>query len=219
MEKITYQEFKDFLNSDIDEAEYFGYNKDNLISLREYLELLKERFNDCESKIDRNRKRICNEYSKITNLYYSNYWKQLCFNVGKTTFILDKTKDKSKDIYEVKLLGASESLISSNIKGLIHKNIGRRFSKELKSIESSFTSYFDKENTVRSISSIFSLEDNYYTSFLHCNTYPFFNINTKTLIPDEYTYIPFNESYYNIEGITPKEKSKLLTKIQVPRNM
>ncbi len=36
MKNISYKEFRKFLNSDVDEAIYFGCSKDNLITLKEY---------------------------------------------------------------------------------------------------------------------------------------------------------------------------------------
>ena len=57
MEKINYKEFKMFLDSDVDEATYFGYSKEDLISLKERLEGLRERFDVCESRIEGDRKK------------------------------------------------------------------------------------------------------------------------------------------------------------------
>lgn len=51
MEQMTYKEFRDFLDSDADEATYFGCNKDNLISMKKYLVNLSNRFELCENKI------------------------------------------------------------------------------------------------------------------------------------------------------------------------
>ena len=63
MEEITYKEFRSFLDSDVDEAEYFGYSKENLISLKERLEGLRERFDICESRIESDREKIKRAYS------------------------------------------------------------------------------------------------------------------------------------------------------------
>lgn len=51
MKSVSYKEFRKFLNSDVDESIYFGCSKDNLITLKEYLECLKIRFDRCESNI------------------------------------------------------------------------------------------------------------------------------------------------------------------------
>ena len=51
MKSISYTEFRKFLDSDVDEAEYFGCNKDNLISMKKYLVNLSNRFELCENKI------------------------------------------------------------------------------------------------------------------------------------------------------------------------
>ena len=58
MEKINYKEFKKFLDSDVDEATYFGYSKEDLISLKERLEGLRERFDICESRIEEIEKKL-----------------------------------------------------------------------------------------------------------------------------------------------------------------
>ena len=77
--------------------------------------------------------------------------------------------------------------------------------------------YFNKDNTIESVSSIFALKDNYFSSTLNCNKYPFFSIDKRTLMPEEYTIIPFKVEYDTLPKITTKDKQKLLTKIMVPR--
>jgi len=51
MEKISHEEFLDFLYSEADEAQYFGYDKSDLINLRDYLNELKQKKEEFEKRI------------------------------------------------------------------------------------------------------------------------------------------------------------------------
>ena len=91
------------------------------------------------------------------------------------------------------------------------------YSKEIDNIVENSVKYFNKDNTIESVSSIFVLEDGYFSSKLNCNNCPFFFIDKKTLVPEEYTIIPFRVEYDTLPKITIEDKQKLLTKIMVPR--
>ena len=52
---------------------YFGYSKEDLISLKERLEGLRERFEICESRIESDREKIEKAYSNISDISYSDY--------------------------------------------------------------------------------------------------------------------------------------------------
>lgn len=215
MEQITYKEFRKFLDSDANEAEYFGYSKEDLISLKERLEGLRERFEICESRIESDREKIKRAYSDISGISYSDYRKTLTFDVGNSSYYL--TKVEEKNMYKINWYASCEPSIFTNIKLIKHINIGRKFSKEIDNIVENSVKYFNKENTIESVSSIFVLEDSYSSSALNCNKYPFFSIDKRTLMPEEYTIIPFKVEYDTLPKITTKDKQKLLTKIMVPR--
>ena len=74
-----------------------------------------------------------------------------------------------------------------------------------------------KDNTIESVSSILVLEDSYFSSVLNCNNYPFFFIDKRSLVPEEYTIMPFKLECNILPKITIEDKQKLLTKIMVPR--
>ena len=95
MEQITYKEFRNFLDSDVDEAEYFCYSKEDLISLKERLEGLRERFDICESRIEKDREKIKRAYSDISDISYSDYRKTLTFDIGKSSYYLKKDEKKN----------------------------------------------------------------------------------------------------------------------------
>ena len=215
MEQITYKEFRKFLDSDANEAEYFGYSKEDLISLKERLEGLRERFEICESRIESDREKIKRAYSDISGISYSDYRKTLTFDVGNSSYYL--TKVEEKNMYKINWYASCEPSIFTNIKLIKHINIGRKFSEEIDNIVENSVKYFNKENTIESVSSIFVLEDSYFSSVLNCNKYPFFSIDKRTLMPEEYTIIPFKVEYDTLPKITTKDKQKLLTKIMVPR--
>ena len=215
MEEITYKEFRSFLDSDVDEAEYFGCNKDNLITMREYLLSLKERFEMCEHKIASDKDKIQEKYKHISRLSYNdNYW-GLTFNVGVSSYYLKK--DEEKDIYKVHWYASCEPSIFTNIKLIKHINIGRKFSKEIDNIIECSKRYFYKDNIINSVSSIFTLKDYYNSSSLNCNDVPFFYIDKKTLVPSKNTISPFAEKLVGDKELTIQDKQKLLTKIMIPR--
>ena len=215
MEQITYKEFRNFLDSDANEAEYFGYSKEDLISLKERLEGLRERFEICESRIESDREKIKRAYSDISGISYNDYRKTLTFDVGNSSYYL--TKVEEKNMYKINWYASCEPSINTNIKLIKHINIGRKFSEEIDNIVENSVKYFNKENTIESVSSIFVLEDSYFSSVLNCNKYSFFSIDKRTLMPEEYTIIPFKVEYDTLPKITTKDKQKLLTKIMVPR--
>ena len=190
MEQITYKEFRNFLDSDVDEAEYFGYSKEDLISLKERLEGLRERFDICESRIEKDREKIKRAYSDISDISYSDYRKTLTFDIGKSSYYLKK--DEKKNIYKVYWYASSEPSIFTDIKLIKHINIGRKFSKEIDNIVENSVKYFNKDNTIESVSSIFALKDNYFSSTLRCFNCPFFFIDKQTLITSKNTIISFN---------------------------
>ena len=115
MNKLTYKEFKDFLESDVDEATYFCYNKEDLISLKERLEGLRERFEICESRIERDREKIIREYNNITDISYSDYRKTLTFNDGKSSYYLKKDEGKNRIIIDCDLFVNIEGILDIEI--------------------------------------------------------------------------------------------------------
>ena len=127
---------------------------------------------------------------------------------------------KEGNKYKVHFYASSEPSIFSNMKLNKYKNIGERFSKEIDNIIENSVKYFNKENIITSISSIFTLEDSYFTSLLTCNNIPFFYISKRTLMPDNHTIMPFydEDTDKKIERMIVTEKQKLLTKIMIPNN-
>ncbi len=215
MDKISYKEFKDFLDSDVDEAEYFGYSKEDLISLKERLEGLRERFEICESRIESDREKIKRAYSDISGISYSDYRKTLTFDVGNSSYYL--TKVEEKNMYKINWYASCEPSIFTNIKLIKHINIGRKFSEEIDNIVENSVKYFHKDNTIESVSSIFALKDNYFSSTLRCFNCPFFFIDKQTLIPSKNTIISFDDELDNEKTLNVEDKQKLLAKIMVPR--
>ena len=215
MDKISYKEFKDFLDSDVDEAEYFGYSKEDLISLKERLEGLRERFEICESRIESDREKIKRAYSDISGISYSDYRKTLTFDVGNSSYYL--TKVEEKNMYKINWYASCEPSIFTNIKLIKHINIGRKFSEEIDNIVENSVKYFHKDNTIESVSSIFALKDNYFSSTLRCFNCPFFFIDKQTLKKKKNTIISFNNQLDSEKPLNVEDKQKLLTKIMVPR--
>ena len=215
MEEISYKEFRRFLDSDADEAEYFGYSKEDLISLKERLEGLRERFEICESRIESDREKIKRAYSNISGISYSDYRKTLTFDVGNSSYYL--TRDEEKNMYKINWYASSEPSIFTNMKLVKYRNIGKNFFKEIDNIVENSAKYFNKENVIESVSSIFALKDNYFSSTLRCFDCPFFFIDKKTLRPGKNTIVAFDDELDSEKTLNVLDKQKLLTKIMVPR--
>ena len=210
MEEITYKEFRKFLDSDVDEAEYFGCNKNNLITMREYLLSLKERFEMCEKSIINDREFILNKYKKVDSIVYSKDTKSLVIKIKNTNIPLIKDIDTAFYI--------PENIIDLKFNySLIAKTIGRKYVNELNNIKNESQKYFAKNNRIESVSGVFSLEDYYNCATLFCSGYEFFNIDKKTGVPYKYTYNSFANYYEENEELSIKDKQKLLTKIMIPR--
>ena len=183
--------------------------------MKERLEGLRERFNICESRIENDRETIEKAYNNINGIFYNDYRKALTFNDDKSSYYL--AKDKEKNFYKIKWYASSELSILTNMKLVKYRNLGRKYSKEIDNIIENSVKYFNKDNTIESVSSIFVLKDSYFSSVLNCNNYPFFFIDKRSLVPEEYTIMPFKLECNILPKITIEDKQKLLTKIMVPR--
>ena len=107
------------------------------------------------------------------------------------------TKDEEKNIYKINWYASCEPSIFTNMKLVKYRNIGKKFLKEIDNIVENSAKYYNKENTIESVSSIFTLEDRYFSSKLNCNNCPFFFIDKKTLIPSKNTIISFDDELDN----------------------
>jgi len=70
MKNLSYSLFKDFILSDYNEAEFFNINKGNLITLKEYLELLNNENKQLKKEIQPNLALIKEKYNWIKNIEY-----------------------------------------------------------------------------------------------------------------------------------------------------
>ena len=217
IKQISYQKFRDFLDSDLDEATYFNLNKDNLITLKDYLLDLEERFFYYESEILGDKIKIMERYPKIKNLRYSMSGKELRFDVGNSSFNLVKLLSPEGH-YQVVLEDCFESMLIEEIKCFKYRNLGKQFVPQLDHIKENSLKYFDKTNVLDSISSVFTLKDHYFQSFIYCNNYPLFSYDRRDGRVDEYTYEVFPEYYDEKEKLSLQDKQKLLTKIQIKKN-
>ena len=216
MKSISYTEFRKFLDSDVDEAEYFGCNKDNLISMKKYLVNLSNRFELCENKIKYDRESIKKKYKQIDLIIYSKDIRSVVVSMGKTYFSL--IRDSKTGFYIPEdIFSGEEIYLYKKLKLLLIERIGKQFSKELSHIKNETQKYFAKNNIIESVSGTFGLEDFYNGATLFCGNYELFDIEKRTYIPYEYTFEQFANYYKEKSELSIEDKQKLLTKIMVPR--
>ena len=216
IKQISYQKFRDFLDSDLDEATYFNLNKDNLITLKDYLLDLEERFFYYESEILGDKIKIMERYPKVQNLRYSMIGRELRFDVGNSSFSLVKSSQES--YYQLASGACFEPMLIEEARRFKYRNLGKKFTPELDHIKENSLKYFDKTNVLDSLSSVFALKDHYFQSFIYCNNYPLFSYDRRDGRVDEYTYGVFPEYYDEKETLSLQDKQKLLTKIQFKKN-
>ena len=120
-------------------------------------------------------------------------------------------------MYKINWYESSEPSIFTNMKLVKYRNIGKNFYKEIDNIVENSAKYFNKENVIESVSSIFALKDNYFSSTLRCFDCPFFFIDKKTLRPGKNTIVAFDDELDSEKTLNVLDKQKLLTKIMVPR--
>ena len=113
MTKLDIEELRAFLNSNLDEAEYFGYSNDDTISLKEYLEMLKSRYRECEQKTAPIREKITAKHKWIKNFMYYENTDEIVLN-GKVAIFLSKKKNlasmSQKNMGLVKILSLNTSI-------------------------------------------------------------------------------------------------------------
>ena len=157
MTKLDIEELRAFLNSNLDEAEYFGYSNDDTISLKEYLEMLKSRYRECEQKTAPIREKITAKNKWIKNFMYYEDTDEIVLN-GKVAIFL--SKNKKSGIYEPKEYGLGKDAFAK-YKYLDAKSIGKKHTEELNELAKDIKEYINGELCVKSVSNNFRL-NNYY---------------------------------------------------------
>ena len=157
MEKLDNEKLKTFLNSSLDEAEYFGYSNEDTISLKEYLEMLKLRYRECEQKTSPIREKIIAKHKWIKNFMYYEDTNEIVLD-GKVAIFL--SKNEKSGIYEPKEYGLGKDVFAK-FKYLDAKDIGKKHTEELDELAKEIKKYINGELYVKSVSNNFGL-NNYY---------------------------------------------------------
>ena len=203
MKKLSYKEFRDFLDSDLDEISYFSCNKISLISLKEYLEELKL---------------IREDY--LNNIHKKNKWvKQIGSSspgrltiYGKNDPWIPIKKDSKTGFYK---LASGTPLVGLGIKNHFRSRVIENSKEELKEIGKLADEYFGEYYSAISASEYFSLQNNYLYTTLICNDYPLFSIDREIILPDDFTYGIFSEYYNETECLSFSDKQKLIKKLNI----
>ena len=157
MEMLGNEKLKAFLNSGLDEAEYFGYSNEDTISLKEYLEMLKLRYRECEQKTSPIREKITAKHKWIKNFMYYEDTNEIVLD-GKIAIFL--SKNEKSGIYEPKEYGLGKGTFTK-FKYLDAKGIGKKHTEELDELAKEIKKYINGELYVKSVSNNFGL-NNYY---------------------------------------------------------
>ena len=206
MKKICDKGFRNFLNSNLDEVDYFrcDCDKESLISLRDYLEELKL----VDSKYRKNIKEPLesiiakNRWVKIVG---TNDPGELCI-YGKNGPWVSVNINEDTGFYQC----VGELVMGLGIRNYLRRNIVTNSREELIEIGRIAEKFFKDYYYVVSVSERFELKNNYWYSFLKCNDFYLFDIDRETFVPDSY-------SWQFKDYLTMEDKKKLLKKIQIKR--
>ena len=171
MSNLDTEKLRAFINSSLDEAEYFDYSKEDTISLKEYLEILKKRYKEYKHNTLAVREKITSKHKWVKNFMYFEDTNELVLD-GKVAIFL--SKNKKTGIYEPKEYGLGKD-VSAKFKYLDAKSIGKKHTEELDKIVEELKQYINGDELfVKSVSNNFGL-NNYYklsrlTNNIECYT-------------------------------------------------
>lgn len=199
MRPLTYEEFKTFLNSYIDEATYFNYSKKDLISLKEYLIKLQKSKIEYERSISEYLKQIQEKNKWVTEIKAISGL-VIC-GKSEPNIEVKYNIETGKYIYD----GSFTRGIGDLIKLPFRKEIINNSQKELIEIGKIAESIFSGFENTTSITGIFKIENLHDISILKFQNQPLFVIERETGKTIDHSYEPIPEI----------QRNKLLKKIMI----
>lgn len=218
MRNIGKRKIEEFINTDMDEKNFFGYgdfgfDKDSLISLKEYLEHLREVKIEFEKGI----------YPFVKSINEKNRWVEsvipslLGLSVqGKNDPSIGVRLDKElgKYIFDVTCVPN----IAARVRFPFRKRVIDNSQEELFEIGRLADIYNSQVTDVYSLSDSFLIINDYNYSSISASSQFLFTVDRDTLMPSEYTpsiYTKYKDCYAQL---SVDDRQKLLKKIMIKRD-
>lgn len=205
---------REFLKSDLSEADFYHLSKEDLISLKDYLELLREIDNDFEDLIQEPIniiKEKCDWFKDISYMYLVNISPSSIRLLAKDNIDLIAVLNSETEKYEELAKNIPRIyLINPKVRTLIERQ------KDLDLIQDELHQIVKIGNSIydTDIISIHSISDNFYISYTPRIGMDIWYSNGLLA--------SYHERYikqYNKPLLNDKKKDKILTKIQVKNNI
>lgn len=230
MGKISYKEFLNFISSDLDEVEYFGCDKNSLISLREYLNELKQKNEEYERLIQeplesikkKNRwvRKVVPRYDGMLSSIQIRGKNQPNLGVGIYPEMA-KARGKKEDDYI--LTGGMIITPFHNLKFRNRIKVLDNSQNEIREIDKIAKKlHFEKEK-FDTASGYFSIRsDNYNVCDIECFDWPIIRAIPLTGELQNFARMMSDELFYKKEGMYPKDlsnddKERLVKKLYIKR--
>ena len=230
MGKLSYRDFLDFLSSDLDEIEYFGCNKNSLISLREYLNELKQKNEEYERLIQeplesikkKNKwvKNIVPRYDGSLNRVQIFGKNQPNLGVGINPKIA-KAHGKNPDDYI--LTGGMIITPFHDLKVRNRIKVLDNSQKEIREIDKIAQKLHYFKEQFNTISGNFSTKSSCYNiCYIECFDWPIIKVIISTGELQNFRPMMSDSLFYKKEGMYPKplssdDKERLVKKLYIKR--
>lgn len=230
MDKLSYKDFLNFLSSDLDEVEYFGCNKNSLVSLREYLNELKQRNEEYERLIQeplesikkKNKwvKKVVPRYDGTLSSIQIHGKNQPNLGVGIYPEMA-KARGKKEDDYI--LTGGMVITPFHNLKFKNRIKVLDNSQNEIREIDKIAKKLHFVKEDFDTASGYFSTKSSYYnTCYIECFDWPIIKTILSTGELQNFRRMMSDELFYKKEGMYPKElsnddKERLVKKLYIKR--
>ncbi len=228
MPKISYKEFLDFLASDLDEAAYFDCDKSSLISLKEYLNGMKQKKEQYDELVSEPLKSIQNKNRWVIDIKPSHYLDENGLLVlGKTqpTFLLGIDSNFSKGNPDDYIrIGGYYVTPFLNLKMKTRSKILENSQEELHEINKIAHQLNILGKTFNTVSGKFSIDSsNYGYCDIECLHTPIIRIIISTGELKRIKPYIDRETIYKKDGFYPKpltldERKKLVKKLYIKQS-
>lgn len=228
MEKISYKEFLDFIASDLNEIEYFNCEKKDLILLKDYLNVLKEKVEKYNKLINTPLKSIKDKNKWVEDVVprYDKYLNGILIR-GKTDPVLGVGIDPEMAIKQGKketdyIMTGSIVLTSfDNLKLKNRVKVLKNSQDEIREIDTIARNLKFTYEKFKTISKKFEIESSTFDECnINCFDWTIIKIILSTGELQRIEPLISSETFYKKEGIYPKpltleEQDKLVKKLYI----
>lgn len=230
MSKLSYKEFLNFLSSDLDEVEYFGCNKKSLVSLREYLNELKQKNEEFERLIQEPLESIKKKNKWVTNVIprYDGSLSRIQIQ-GKNQPSLGVgiepkiARAHHKNPYDYILTGGMIITPFHNLKLRNRIKVLKNSQNEIREIDKIAQKLHFIKEEFDTASKNFSTKSSWYNvCYIECFDWPIIKAILSTGELQNFKRMMSDELFYKKEGMYPKplsndDKEKLVKKLYIKR--